>query len=296
MSGRALDGWGMHECTTRNLAVSGCLITGALSRRRPDQSRASITLNSRAIATAGPRIPTRGTNTDGIQAAAKSPIMARAWSTAGTVRRAPDRAPATRRWRHKSSALLRRPVMNASIPAALLMLLLAGGWWLGRRRPRPFLRSTDTTAVADLNRAQIERMLLRTAPTAEEEEPDPAPAGIVPLRPAATGVAAGVSALPQQRGERRRRLRQLHAWMLGSREQRLQALAIARVSSGREVLPLLRLGLRDPDPAVMAAAAAAMERFRGRPTADRQLPGVCHTSRRNLLQPVEAARLRPRSV
>ena len=186
--------------------------------------------------------------------------------------------------------------MNASIPAALLMLLLAGGWWLGRRRPRPFLRSTDTTAVADLNRAQIERMLLRTATLPAEEAPAAAPAGIVPLTPAANGAAAGVSALPLQRGERRRRLRQLHAWMLGSRDQRLQALAIARVSTGREVLPLLRLGLRDPDPAVMAAAAAAMERFRGRTTAERPLPGVGQTSRRNLLQPVEAATLRPRSV
>ncbi|QPN62886.1 hypothetical protein [Synechococcus sp. CBW1004] len=186
--------------------------------------------------------------------------------------------------------------MNASIPAALLMLLLAGGWWLGRRRPRPFLRSTDTTAVADLNRAQIERMLLRTATPSEEEERDPAATGIMPLRPAATGAVAGVSALPLQRGERRRRLRELHGWMRGSREQRLRALAIARGSSGREVLPLLRLGLRDPDPAVMASAAAAMERFRGRTAADRQLPGVGLKSRRALIQPTGAATPPPRSV
>lgn len=47
-------------------------------RARRAQLRASITLNNKAMATAGPRIPTNGTNTEGIQEAANSPVMARA--------------------------------------------------------------------------------------------------------------------------------------------------------------------------------------------------------------------------
>lgn len=53
------------------------LLVGAMGQE-PAQSLASITLNSRAMATAGPRIPTRGTSTEGIQAAANSPVMAKA--------------------------------------------------------------------------------------------------------------------------------------------------------------------------------------------------------------------------
>ena len=85
--------------------------------------------------------------------------------------------------------------------------------------------------------------------------------------------------------------------MRGSREQRLQALDIARQSERREALPLLRLGLRDPDPAVMAAAAAAMVRFRGRSAADglQQRPARPVDAAR-LLQAEAAAASRPRSV
>ena len=68
------------------------------------------------------------------------------------------------------------------------------------------------------------------------------------------------------RGERQRLLlhRQLVAQCNGSRDQRLEALAIAGSWRHSCVLPLLRRALRDPDPAVMAAAASAMEAFRGR--------------------------------
>lgn len=317
--------------------------------------------------------------------------------------------------------------MNASLLAVLLSALLTGYWFLGRRRPRPFLRSTDTEAVAALNRAQIERLQeddpLRPPQTrekaqAEVESPpdrppvaallddavgaparacaealaDPetavgdvkavqhdtaagdaptvddapvahnataigdataahdtpaahdAPAGDAPaalevapvpeasasssptagpspiaaipdeavaavaLEPsqggagataslASPGTASGAvavattitegadapplppaalarpSALPRPEGpslsavqQRQQILARLNRWARGSRGQRLQAMALAGQLNHRCALPLLRRGLRDPDPAVMAAAAAAIARFRGRPS------------------------------
>lgn len=165
--------------------------------------------------------------------------------------------------------------MPPSIPVALLMLLLAGGWVLGRRRVRPCLRSTDATAVAELNRSQIERLRLPPASPDAIGEPTlaltPAPSGAMAgVSPEVEIVAAASAPASLWDGGRRSRLPQLQAWMLSSREQRLQALQIARQSSRDEALPLLRLGLRDPDPAVMAAAAAAMVRFRGRAAAGSQ--------------------------
>lgn len=151
--------------------------------------------------------------------------------------------------------------MHPSLSAALVLLLLAGGWLLGRRRSRPFLNSTDTAAVVALNRAQMERLHQRTAAAVVAPES---------ARPAWPRASAGIdpslelSPLPTQHRMRRERLRQLEAWLAGSREQRLAAMTVASRSAGRDVLPLLRRGLRDPDPAVMAAAAAVMQRFRGR--------------------------------
>ena len=188
--------------------------------------------------------------------------------------------------------------MNASIPAALLMLLLAGGWWFGRRRSRPFLRSTDTTAVVDLNRAQIERLQALAPAPAAEPAAGPRERATVPEVAAALPVASEEAflALPLDAGDRGRCLRLLQAWMTGSRQQRLQALAIACQSTRRDVLPLLRLGLRDPDPAVMAAAAAGIARFRGRSSASLPTPQAGDTSNRRQAQLAGAAMLRPRSV
>jgi hypothetical protein len=199
--------------------------------------------------------------------------------------------------------------MHPSLPAALLMLLLAGGWLLGRRRARPYLRSTNTAAVAELNRSQIDRLKVRQA--SSDPPSAPAPEGISAVTspsiasieaaaagsPPAGGLEAPPAAFPLVADGRPRRLIQLQAWMRGSREQRLQALDIARQCDRREALPLLRLGLRDPDPAVMAAAAAAMVRFRGRSVADglQQRPARPVDASR-LLQVEAAAASRPRSV
>lgn len=201
--------------------------------------------------------------------------------------------------------------MNASIPAALLLVLLAGGWLLGRRRPRPFLRSTDTSAVAALNRGQIERLqaalsspvasplLAPESPSQTAPDSATAPAAIATLPGFLVSVAPAAEArttgLPLQARERRIRLRQLQAWMAGSREQRLQAMATARQSNRRDVLPLLRLGLRDPDPAVMAAAAAAMDRFRGRSAAQGPA-GSDAAARRHGPQTARVASPEPRRV
>jgi hypothetical protein len=198
------------------------------------------------------------------------------------------------------------------------MLLLAGGWLLGRRRARPFLRSTNSAAVAELNRSQIDRLKVRqassdppsaAAPEAISAVTSPSIAAAAAGSPPAGGPEAPPAAFPLVAGGRPRRRIQLQAWMRGSREQRLQALQallataahpgldIARQSERREALPLLRLGLRDPDPAVMAAAAAAMVRFRGRSAADglQQRPARPVDASR-LLQAEAAAASRPRSV
>ena len=170
--------------------------------------------------------------------------------------------------------------MHPSIPAALLMLLLAAGWLLGRRRVRPVLGSADTTAVAELNRLQIE--CLKTTPVSPSAIPAASiartsapigaasPAGAAAGSPPDAGFQApgAASSLGAGAPGRRRLLPRLQSWSGASREQRLQALEIARQAGRREALPLLRLGLRDPDLTVMAAAAAAMVRFRGRPTAE----------------------------
>lgn len=152
--------------------------------------------------------------------------------------------------------------MNASVSAALLLLLLSGGWLLGRRHRRPFLRSTDTGPVVALNRAQIERLRQRSPAASALEQASPSrptlPATVV------AGSKPELVPLSSQPRMRRQRLQQLQGWLTGSREQRLDVMAVASVSGGRDALPLLRRGLRDPDPAVMAAAAAAMQRFRGR--------------------------------
>lgn len=160
--------------------------------------------------------------------------------------------------------------MNASLSAALVLALLAGTLFLGRRRSRPFLHSTDTSAVAALNRARVERLQRAPSPErdgggtpsagaerpqAERESPLQAPPFSRPL-PIPSG--------PRQRQEL---LRQLDRWALAGPERRLQAMEVALRWRHRRLLPLLRRGLRDPHPEVAAAAARAMAQYRGRPAA-----------------------------
>ena len=155
--------------------------------------------------------------------------------------------------------------MNPSLLAAIAAALLAATWLTSRRRPRPFLRSDDTRAVAALNRAQIALV------TVQSSSPPPAPAPD-PVESGPTGVAGRdalrelwpeLSGAPSAR-QRLALVRQLERWSQGSPDDRLRAMALARRWRHRCLLPLLHRGLRDPDPRVMAEAASAMQAFRGR--------------------------------
>jgi hypothetical protein len=144
--------------------------------------------------------------------------------------------------------------------AAVLVLT----WLLTRRRPATVLRSTDASAVAALNRAQIsqvERAATRlvAVPLAAASSAD---------LPAAEPVGPGLparSALPR-RGDARARaalLRELDQQLRGASLGRLAAIRLAVHWGDRSVLPLLHRGLRDVDPRVVLAAAQGMAGFRG---------------------------------
>jgi hypothetical protein len=158
--------------------------------------------------------------------------------------------------------------MNPSLLGALAAAFLAGLWLTTRRRPRPFLRSHDTSAVAALNRSQIAQVSLQASwpPTGTLPDSD----GITPVNDIAVGAGSPWPAswpeLPAPSAVRQRLdlLRQLEAWSQGTASDRRRAMALAHRWGHRSVLPLLRRGLRDTDPLVMAEAAAAMQNFRGR--------------------------------
>jgi hypothetical protein len=161
--------------------------------------------------------------------------------------------------------------MNPSLLGVLAAVALATGLWLAGRRPRPLLKSTDTSEVAALNRARNALVWeARQAPPAEEPPPEGAWNGVVgaggdqsdgwaPRFPLASQPAARLSA-----AERQAWLLELRRHYAAGGRQRLAAMRRARAWGRREVLPLLRQGLRDADPAVVREAARAMEAFRGR--------------------------------
>jgi hypothetical protein len=148
--------------------------------------------------------------------------------------------------------------MNPTVLGGTAVLLVLSLWWSGRRRPAALLRSTDASAIAALNRAQI-ASLHRPAPgdvrpPAEQEESQGC-AHLLPATPAA-------AALPQAL-----LLRRLSQALGQDPATRLAALRLARSWGDRATVPLLRRGLRDSDPAVVLEASLAMERFRGRSAA-----------------------------
>jgi hypothetical protein len=156
--------------------------------------------------------------------------------------------------------------MNTSLLGVLAAFVLATGLWLAGRRPRPLLKSTDTREVAALNRAQNtlvwEARHNPQAPLPEETDPVEG-AGSVAWAP-----RIALAALPAVRpsaAERRVWLQELRRHHQAGGAQRLEAMRRARDWGHRDVLPLLRQGMRDADPAVMREAALAMEAFRGRP-------------------------------
>ncbi len=175
--------------------------------------------------------------------------------------------------------------MHPSLAALLVAAVLSAGWLLGRRRG-PLVRNPDTHDVAALNRAQIalvqsggaSQPLLglpsasrppgRTGTAGAELPSGPAAvASVVPgslLPGTAPGAAGGGSSAFRSPATF---LTALEGLYRGDAASRLQAIQAAHRWGDRRSLPLLRRGLRDADPAVMLAAARAIERFRGRPAA-----------------------------
>jgi hypothetical protein len=144
--------------------------------------------------------------------------------------------------------------MNPSVLGALAAGLLAI-LWIARRRPPPLLVDSDGSAIAALNRAQIVRAReVAEAPAAGAGGADPAPDWLPPT-----------PSLHADARERRRFLASLACLFAGDGPSRHQAMVAARRWGDAATLPLLRRGLRDPDPRVMGEAARAMEAFRGRP-------------------------------
>jgi hypothetical protein len=155
--------------------------------------------------------------------------------------------------------------MNPSLFGLAAATLLVALWVLTRRRPRPFLRSDDTSAVAALNRAQLVRR--PSPPLASVPEPPSVPtAPVPPPRPSHSPAWPPLPAKGNRR-EGRRLLVRLAAARRGDLSERLEAVRIARRWGDPSVLPLLRQGLRDVHPEVVREAALALQAYRGRASA-----------------------------
>jgi hypothetical protein len=157
--------------------------------------------------------------------------------------------------RHKSS-------VNPSLLAAVGASLLAALWLLSRRRP-PTPSQRDVSDVVALNRAQI--TLARAPSGSPDTEAAGSPAAAGPG--GADGGDMSVASPPRDGRDRHLHLRLLEDLYRAGGDRRRQAMTAARLWGHPAVLPLVRRGLRDPDPQVMAEAARAMELFRGKPGA-----------------------------
>ena len=146
--------------------------------------------------------------------------------------------------------------MTQALSGAAIAAVLAVFWLLGRPRTR-LLSTTDTSAVAALNRTQMERLL---DPAAARGSEDDAATSAVALRHVRDG-------WPRDSRGRTLLLRHLQEQFQQGGPLRRQAIATCVAWRNRAALPLIRQGLRDSDPAVVALAAAAMVEFRGRTSA-----------------------------
>jgi hypothetical protein len=147
--------------------------------------------------------------------------------------------------------------MTQALSGAAIAAVIAACWLLGRPR-RKILRSTDASAVAALNRSQMELVLPRQAAAASSTD---------------SGNHSSVSVALPSPADRRGRLQllaQLERQFQQGGEARRHALALCGTWQHRDALPLIRRGLRDSDQQVAALAAAAMAHFRGRSLATAQ--------------------------
>ena len=134
-------------------------------------------------------------------------------------------------------------MQNVLLPGAAAVLALV--FWLRRKQLKPFLSKADTSGIAQLNRAQLERVLEPS--DADRVEPD--------------SLAGWAS--PRTEQERLLLQHRLRQAMADGPDQRLRAVHEAALWGHRSVLPLLRRALRDSDCRVVQAAAHAIEPFRG---------------------------------
>ena len=148
--------------------------------------------------------------------------------------------------------------MNQALTGAAAAAVIVVLWLLGRPRTT-ILRSTDTSAVAALNRSQM--TLVQTAGSGDGAGPGSSTA--------AAPAAAAPLALPAVGDLRARRqlLLQLEQQFQAGGPRRRQAMATCGAWGHRAALPLIQRGLRDGDPQVSQLAAQAMARFRGRSSA-----------------------------
>lgn len=147
-------------------------------------------------------------------------------------------------------------MQNVLLP--VVAVLLFGLFWFRGKSVKPMLRSTDASGVAELNRAQLTRVL--------DASPESADVALVDAEMQGLGSSALESWQPpateRERLELFVRLRQA---MGGGPDERLEAVKIASIMGGQAVLPLLRRALRDSDARVVEAAAAAIAPQRGAP-------------------------------
>jgi len=198
--------------------------------------------------------------------------------------------------------------MNPSLLAGLGALLVVLIWWRGRLRPAiPLVRNGDTAAVAALNRAQI-----ALAQSGGPQGGSPGGRPIPGVRPPALALGAaqllapgglGGAGLPMQllgpapqpplrSGPALRLYRtQLEAAFRAGGAARLEAIRQARQWGHRSTLPMLRRGLRSPDPAVVREAVAAIDRFRG-PAAPGPSPSLGRSPQAVASLPRNVARMR----
>ena len=136
-------------------------------------------------------------------------------------------------------------MQNVLLPGAVG--LLAVFLWLQRKPVKPMLSSTDASAVAQLNRTQLELVI-------EAEQRSKTKDDVLSNWTRPVTVQETIS-LQQA----------LRFGMNAGPEERLLAVRQAACWGHRSVLPLLRRALHDSDPRVVEAAARAIEPFRSSP-------------------------------
>ena len=136
-------------------------------------------------------------------------------------------------------------MQNVLLPGAVG--LLAVFLWLQRKPVKPLLSSTDASAVAQLNRTQLELVI-------EAEQRSKTKDDVLSNWTRPVTVQETIS-LQQA----------LRFGMNAGPEERLLAVRQAACWGHRSVLPLLRRALHDSDPRVVEAAALAIEPFRSSP-------------------------------